>query len=184
MPARIAVFIAGAWLLGSLFMGFVATENFATVDRVMQAPPPEAGRMIESLGPQDARLFLRYLAGEENRRYFQDWELVELGMAIGLAVIFLASATRGTLTALSIAALALTAVQHFALTPLVVARGIAIAFSTSPDRLANFGKLHAIYGVVELAKDALVLVIAGALIARDRATMPVAPTSELRASCS
>src|SRR5215471_15733202 len=67
---RIAAFVLGAWLLGSVFLTFVATRNFATVDLVLKAPPAEASRMIQSLGSNNARQLLRYLAGEENRAYF------------------------------------------------------------------------------------------------------------------
>ena len=39
---RIAAFLLGALLLGSVFMAFVATENFQTVSRILQSPPPES----------------------------------------------------------------------------------------------------------------------------------------------
>ncbi len=58
---RIAGFLAGCSILGSLFMIFVATQNFGTVDRVLAAPPQEAAQMLQTLGPENARLLLRYL---------------------------------------------------------------------------------------------------------------------------
>jgi len=57
---RIAAFVLGAWLLGTLFMIFVATQNFETVDRVLKNPPLEAYRLILALGNDGARQLLRY----------------------------------------------------------------------------------------------------------------------------
>ena len=72
---RMAAFLTGCLILGGLFMIFVATGNFGTVDRVLAAPPPEAAPMLQTLGPENARLLMRYLAGEENRLFFTSWEL-------------------------------------------------------------------------------------------------------------
>src|SRR5579871_250638 len=155
MSERIAIFLTAVWLAGSLFLAFVATENFATVDRVLAAPPADAARMIGSLGRQDGRLLLRYLAGEENRRYFHDWEIVELAITAVLAVLCWRWIRSRLLGVSATAALVLTAAQHFWITPKLVGEGIAIAFSTAPDRLVNFGRLHAIYGVIELLNLAL-----------------------------
>ena len=52
---RFAAFLLGAWLLGSLFMALVATQTFAIVDRVLGARPPETTKMIQTLGPVNAR---------------------------------------------------------------------------------------------------------------------------------
>ena len=79
---RIAAFLLGAWLLGTLFMIFVATQNFETVDRVMKSPPPEAYKMILALGNDSARQLLRYTAGEENRFFFENWELAQLVLGV------------------------------------------------------------------------------------------------------
>lgn len=164
MPARIATFLAAVLLAGSLFLAFVATQNFATVDRVLTSPPAAAGPMIAALGPQNSRLFLRYLAGEENRLFFQDWEIAELALSAALTVVCWWSLKSRLLGMLATVALAISAVQHFAITPKLVEEGIAIAFSTAPDRLAHFGKLHAIYGVVELLNLALVAAVTIVLI--------------------
>src|ERR1700733_4700312 len=86
---RVAAFLAGCLILGSLFMIFVATQNFGTVDRVLAAPPQEASQMFQTLGPQNARLLLRYLAGEENRLFFTSWELVQIALGALLTTVLL-----------------------------------------------------------------------------------------------
>src|SRR5579862_4177640 len=57
---RLAAFLFGCLILGSAFMIFVATQNFATVDRVLAAPPQQAEQMFQTLGPGNARVLLRY----------------------------------------------------------------------------------------------------------------------------
>src|SRR6201986_3884670 len=86
---RIAAFLTGCLILGSLFMIFVATQNFGTVDRVLAAPPHEAAQMVQTLGPENARLLLRYLAGEENRLFFTSWELAQIALGVLLTAIVL-----------------------------------------------------------------------------------------------
>jgi hypothetical protein len=166
MAARIAIFLAAAWLIGSLFLAFVATQNFATVDRVLLDQSAGAAPRIAKLGPSDARLLLRFLAGEENRLYFQAWEIAELGI---LAILLLLVLKSRLLSSLAVLALGITIAQHFWITPKLVAEGIAVAFSTAPDRLADFGKLHAVYGVTELISMALAVVITVLLIRGKRA---------------
>lgn len=170
---RFAAFLLGAWLLGSLFMAFVATQNFATVDRVLGAPPTEATKMIQTLGPDNARHLLRYMAGEENRGFFQAWELAEIVFGVALIALFLFGSKNRILAGLTGALLLLTVFQHFRITPDLVAIGRSNEFLTgnTPGRVrSEFGKLHAIYGVVELVKIALTLVIAGFLFTRRRRT--------------
>ena len=184
MAARIATVLAAAWLVGSLFLAFVATQNFATVDRVLAAPPTEASRMIGTLGAEDSRLLLRYLAGEENRLYFQDWENAELALIAALAALCWWGMKSPLRTALATVALVITAVQHFAITPRLVDEGIAIAFSTAPDRLANFGKLHAVYGVVELLNLGLAVTTVWLLISEGRQRRNAADPGRLKEHAS
>jgi len=168
---RFAAFLAGAWLLGSLFMAFVATQNFATVDRVLGAPPPETVKMIQTLGPENARHLLRYLAGEENRGFFEAWELVEIILGVSLIALFFLGSKNRILAGLAGGLLVLTIFQHFRITPDLVAIGRSNEFLTGNTQGAvrsQFARLHAIYGIVELVKIALTLVIAGFLFARRR----------------
>ena len=65
--SRISAFLLGALLTGSLFMAFVATGNFQTASEILKAPPAPAEKMIKLLGDENARMLLRYQAGEENR---------------------------------------------------------------------------------------------------------------------
>src|SRR5260370_5331977 len=83
----ISAFLLGALLAGSLFMAFVATENFQTVSEILKSPPPQAEKMIKVLGDENARHLLRYLAGEENRLFFETWETAQLVLGLLLAAL-------------------------------------------------------------------------------------------------
>jgi len=169
--SRIAAFLLGAWLLGSLFQAFVATRNFKTVDAVLQAPPPEASKMIQKLGHDDARQLLRYLAGEENRGYFESWELAQLALSTLLTAFLLFGVEKRLLAGLAGAMLVLTLFQYLRITPDLVGLGRSIAFAPAAAEAhtrAQFGRLHGIYGVIEVVKMLLAATIAGFLFAMRR----------------
>jgi hypothetical protein len=175
--SRISAFLAGCLILGSLFMIFVATQNFGTVDRVLAAPPQQAVQMFQTLGPENSRLLLRYLAGEENRLFFTSWELAQILLgALLTAAVLLAMKSR-LMAGLSGAALIIVFFQHFRVTPEMISFGRLIDFGAGAGSPAynQFWRLHGLYGVLEVAK--LVLWIATAAILlfsrRARTTRPV-----------
>ena len=65
--------VLGGWAVGTLFMWVVATQNFATVERIIAAPPAVLESMTAPLEPGDLREVLRYEASELNRLYFNRW---------------------------------------------------------------------------------------------------------------
>ncbi|HEV2690561.1 MAG TPA: hypothetical protein VGV35_18515 [Bryobacteraceae bacterium] len=167
--SRIAAFLLGAWLLGSLFMAFVATQNFATVDRVLNSPPADAAKMIQTLRADNARHLLRYLAGEENRGFFESWELAQLVLGLALTFLLLFAVKNRALAAFTGAMLVLTAFQHWRITPDLVALGRSnefIARAASSLARTQFGRLHAAYGVIEGVKLLLALTVAAFLFPR------------------
>ena len=163
---RIAAFLLGAWLLGTLFMIFVATQNFETVDRVMKSPPPEAYKMILALGNDSARQLLRYTAGEENRFFFENWELAQLVLGVLLTGLLTFGVESRMLAGFSGAMLILTLFEHFKITPEMAWLGRSFDFlpwtaeSLSRDQ---FWKLHGVYSAIEIVKMLLAVVIAGFL---------------------
>jgi len=163
---RIAAFLAGCLILGSLFMIFVATQNFATVDRVLAAPPQEAAQMFQTLGPENARLLLRYLAGEENRLFFTNWELAQIALGALLTAILLLAIQSRLLAGLVGAMLIVALFQHFRVTPEMIALGRLVDFGGGSGSAAysQFWRLHGLYGVLEVVKLALLIVVAGILL--------------------
>jgi hypothetical protein len=168
---RMAAFLAGCLILGSLFMIFVATQNFGTVDRVLAAPPQEAAQMFQTLGPENARLLLRYLAGEENRLFFTSWELAQIGLGALLTAILLLWMKSRVLTGMAGAMLIIALFQHFRVTPEMIALGRLVDFGGGSGSAAysQFWRLHGLYGVLEVVKLLLLVVVAGILLFGRRA---------------
>jgi hypothetical protein len=163
---RIAAFLAGCLILGSLFMIFVATQNFGAVDRVLAAPPHEATQMFQTLGPENARLLLRYLAGEENRLFFTTWELAQIALGALLTAVLLIGIKSRLLAGLTGAMLILALFQHFRVTPEMIALGRLVDFGggTSSAAYSQFWRLHGLYGALEVVKLVLLIVVAGILL--------------------
>jgi hypothetical protein len=163
---RIAAFLLGAWLLGTLFMIFVATQNFGTVDRVLKSPPPEALKMIATLGNDSARQLLRYAAGEENRFFFENWEVAQLVLGTLLTGLLVFGVESRMLAGFSVAMLILTIFEHLKITPEMAWLGRSFDFlpsTTESMARDQFWKLHGVYSAIEIVKILLAVVIAGFL---------------------
>src|SRR5207249_8222154 len=91
------IFCVAVWLAGTFTVAVVATENFFTIDRLLEAKPnPAFAADVEKFGHDATRELLRYLSSELNRLYFQYWNVAQL--AVGFValwfVIKLPAATR------------------------------------------------------------------------------------------
>jgi len=121
---RMATFLLGAWLGCSLFMSFLAVQNLRSPTRTIANATPPAAKLAQKLGEDDALLFLRFQAAEQNRTYLYYWELVEIPLALALGgCLFLGTQKRILPLVLCGAMLALVVVQHVALTPEMTYRG-------------------------------------------------------------
>jgi hypothetical protein len=158
---RIAAFVLGAWIMGSLFMIFVATQNFQMADAFANAEAHAVGHEM---------------AGRLNQLFFVDWERAELLLGLILAALAWFGVRSVSLALLTTASLALVAVQHLLVTPRM------LSLSQHLDNAAmagEFGRLHAMYGISEVVK--LVLLFASAAIllpswrGRVRSTAQVQP---------
>ena len=152
-------------------MAFVATGNFQTVSEILKTPPPQADKMIKVLGDENARLLLRYLAGEENRLFFETWETAQLVLGLLLTALLFLGGRKRLLAGLAGAIMILTVFQHFKITPELVWQGRAIDFvpaTGDPAARQQFFKLHAAYGVIEVVKLLLIIGIGIGLFPRRR----------------
>jgi len=153
-----ASWLVGAWIAGSLFMIMVATQNFASVNRLLAAPGGATQR-IEQMGQAEARILLRYQVSEQNRWYFETWEKVQLllGTAL-LAAVWTGLRERRIFGVVAAAICVLLLVERFYLTPEIVRLGRLIDFvpqaASSPER-DTFWRFHSAYSAVELTKLAL-----------------------------
>jgi hypothetical protein len=159
---RIASFLAGAWIAASIFMGMVATGNFHTVDRLLSAPSPAAARVITTLGHDNARMFLRYLASEENRRYFDQWELAQIALGLFLvAALYLGTQVNRLILGTAGMMVILVTFMHFFLTPEITFLGRGLDF-VLPDQgnRSRFWVLHGLYSAAEVLKLVLGTIVA------------------------
>ena len=151
-------------------MVWVAGESFSSVDRLLARPHPVATAEFKELGRADARLLLRYQVSEQNRRYFENWEVAQIIMG-GLFFFFVLFATSENKFALSVVLVMIAGVlvQRFVLTPGMISLGRMIDF-VPPDapsgERTQFWVLHSWYWGVEVVKWVLGLVLAARLISR------------------
>lgn len=145
----------GAWLGASVFADFAVTQNFETVDRFLQAPGSNMTLAeLNKIGIDRERPILRRNAAEENNFLFEDWESVELAVALVLIALLLVGAKRSALMpGLAGLMLMIVAAQRFYLSPDVADLGRRIADLPSSDPLnARFWQAHGIYSGAEILK--------------------------------
>jgi hypothetical protein len=170
MTQRSALVVMGAWLMGSVAMSVVATENFYTVDRLLAAPSNGSfSSMVQTLGPAASRELLRYLSSELNRLYFQMWNMAQLvlgGLALWLVFESFTRVPRDTapgpgtdssrLAVKGIVAMLATVVLMLVyLTPAIVSLGRDLDFvprDPAPPGMSRFWVLHAAYTSLEMVK--------------------------------
>ncbi len=170
---RLASVILGMWLGCSVFMMVVAASNFALVDTVLKTENKQAVRQIETLTPEGARMFLRYLASEMNRYFFRLWGKAQLvtGAILFLILVFATNGNKYVLV-LTLGMLGLVAVMHFGLTPAITGLGRAIDYvpaePATPDRV-EFRKLHGAFLGIEITKMSLGVLLGAWLLMDSRA---------------
>lgn len=158
-----AILCIGAWLTGTVLVAVVATQNFYTIDRLLQAKPnPAFVEVINKLGQTETRDVLRYLSSELNRLYFQYWNIAQL--AIGMLALWLVVKIPGATRAkwAIVAMLGIVLFLTVLITPGILSVGRDLDFvprDPPPPQLRTFGLLHATYTVLDG-----VLLILGVLV--------------------
>ena len=151
MKQRFALVLMGAWLMGTICMSIVATENFYTIDRLLAARTnPAFASAVDRLSPPISRDLLRYLSSELNRLYFQMWNVAQVVLG-GIALWLVAGrARRGVMAMLAIVVLMIAY-----LTPAIVSLGRSLDFvprDPAPPGMQRFWILHAAYTSLEMIK--------------------------------
>jgi hypothetical protein len=141
------------WLTGTLVMAVVATQNFYTIDRLLENQPnPTFAVEVEKLGHDATRDLLRYLSSELNRLYFQYWNLAQLAVGIVALSLVVKVPGAGRPKWGIVAMLAIVLFLTVLITPRVLSIGRSIDFVPRlppPDSLRTFGLLHATYTVFD-----------------------------------
>ncbi|PWB77626.1 MAG: hypothetical protein C3F08_09670 [Candidatus Methylomirabilota bacterium] len=148
----------GGWIMGSILIAFVATQNFRTIDRLLSDPTAEFSRAIAPIGHDEARVVLRYLVAELNRLYFSAWGFTQLALSatVVVASLGLRPLDRAGVT---IAATTLVIVLvSLLLSQLLLSLGRSLDFiprTMVTQELARFRTLHMVYTGIDLLKLAL-----------------------------
>jgi hypothetical protein len=149
-------------------MAWIAIESFWSVDRLLTAPGPVAAIQIKALGPGGARALLRYQAAEQNRSFFETWELLQLVLGVGFFSFLLFGSNEGKASLLLLLIMVLiVAAQRVFMTPELSALGRTFDFIPAdvPSVERNrFWMLHSIYTGSEILKWGLGLVLGARLI--------------------
>lgn len=160
--------VLGGWAIGTLFMWVVATQNFATVDRILAAPPAVVESIAAPLEEGELREILRYEASELNRLYFDRWGLAQLPLAL-VAVLLAWSLGRRMRVAILLIALIACGLQLYVV-PETIRIGRQIDFQPrepSTPLQDQFWRLHHTYTGLDMLKF-LTLVGCGIAVLRDR----------------
>jgi hypothetical protein len=147
------IFCVAVWLTGTVAMAVVATQNFYTIDRLLQARPnPAFAADIDKMGHDATRELLRYLSSELNRLYFQYWNIASL--AVGLLSLWLVVKVPGAHKPKwgIVSMLGIVLFLTVLITPFILSVGRSIDFvprDPPPPGLRTFGLLHATYTVFD-----------------------------------
>jgi hypothetical protein len=162
---RIAAFLLGAWLAGSLVVLAVCFSNLASINDSMTNNNAEAQRILAQLGTESARMYLGSMAALENTRLLSGWEITQAPLGILTAVMLFLERPRRILVALPVVMLLLVGFEHVLLTPEIAWLSQALAFGkeTSLAQRGRLDNIHRIYGFVETAKLLTGVVLAALL---------------------
>jgi hypothetical protein len=153
MKQRWALVVMGGWIMGTLCMSVVATENFYTIDHLLALRANTAfAAAVDELGSTHARDVLRYLSSELNRLYFQIWNWAQLGLGV-LALWLLARRDRAWWGV--VVMLAIVGLMAVWMTPAIVSLGRSLDFvprDPAPQGMQRFWMLHAAYTTLEMIK--------------------------------
>jgi len=153
------MFCMAIWLSGSVFISVIATQNFYTIDRLIDKSPNDVFRVVvETMENPQARDLLRYLSSELNRLYFQYWNLAQLPVGI-IALRLVSSIPKSRLATWGIVAmLCVVLFLMVFITPPILSIGRGLDFVPRippPPELRTFGLLHAAYSALTVVNVVL-----------------------------
>ncbi len=162
---RIACFVLGSWIVGSIFAIYIAAQSGSAIDPLLRFPPPEVKKMVETLGIDQTRLLLTFHGAEQTARYLLAWGRIQL--LFGVAVLFLlVRSTRHHRLTLAVCAamIVFAAFSHLVLLPEInyLARGLTFASGWSGNR-ARYLALRGAFTLIEVLKLSLGCGLAGYL---------------------
>ncbi len=169
---RLAALALGAWIAGSLFVMGVTRQRILAVETLVTDSDVNASRIVNRLGPMEARALLRYQAYDANLTLRRNWELVELalGAVVMVGLFFGANGKRYTLV-LCLLMLMTVVFLHWFLAPEVARLTAGAAFIADSQASVPRDRLNSLqtgYSVAEIIKLGFGFLLAFSLIRRRR----------------
>ena len=147
--------LLAAWLGATLAVWWAATGTF---EALSASRNPGLAQRLDPIDPPRREAFLRFAAGEVNRRMFRGWARAQAILAVlALSAVWVVPPGRRRKwrrTCLVLLAL-LAAIQALWLSPEIERLGLLLDRAREEGTLRKFGLLHAAFSVTDLAKAAL-----------------------------
>jgi hypothetical protein len=165
---RMAGFLLGAWLGGSVLMILIQVANLRFTASLLATPSDQAAEMLKQTGPQqNVEMLMRYQAAEQNRRYAYVWEESQFGLALILAVCLFLGTQRRVFPILFCGLMLLMVIfEHMGVAQELAYRGREADFppgNASYSAQTRVWALDQVYGWVEGAKLVLGVLLSGYL---------------------
>jgi hypothetical protein len=161
-------------------MTVIPARNLASVDELLRAPSPKAGRLIQKIEEVNAWPLLNHHASEVDRWLSRSWEQIQLGLGVILLLcLFFGAEGKRYTVVICLLMLAAVAFLHWFLTPEMEKLAEAVDFalpgqpSVARDRLWS---LKSGYSITETIKLILGALMAGGLLLKHRHRHPSAET--------
>lgn len=181
---RAIAFLLGCWFATVTVVAINAGISFAVAEVAVSTPPSELARPLSTMTEFEARQFPRYIASEINRGMFERFGLIELGLAIAIALTLLMHGYSRPATILSGVLLILVCASTFLLTPQLVAHGRVLDFRAPGmflEERQHFANIHTAYGILTLLRLACGAGITWIMLKRSRSAYKRRSTDEIYA---
>lgn len=157
------------WLAGGFLMAWVTSRSLQSAERLFDEDPAVMV-MLKTIGPTAGRALLRHQVAEQNRDLVEEWEYIQLFIAIFFFAFMLLGTREGKLSlGLALLMLLLVLVQRFLLTPEMLYLGRPLDFAAKGGPLGDRARLALIQNIylgTEWAKWAAAAVLAITLVLR------------------
>ncbi len=165
---RLATFLLGAWLGGSLLMILLQAANGRFTGLLLSTPSNQAAAFLKDAGrPDEFALMMKYQGAEQNRRYSDVWEDVQFGLALALGTtLFMGTQRRIFPMAVCALMLLMLLFEHIGVSPELAFRGRETDFPPGNAAVSALVRMYAmgqVYAWVEGFKLVLGVLLAGYL---------------------
>jgi len=134
---RLATFLLGAWIAGSLLLDLVSLQNLRLAGQLLNSAIPPASEILQNAGREQMRLLLHHFAAEQYRYYFSLWGLIQIPGALLLAAVLYFAAEKRIMPQLLCGLMLVLVLFQFAIDPELIYRGREADFPPGSQSLGT-----------------------------------------------